>query len=102
MAARVKSGGIDFYKARCSVLEGELEELRAVLRGADEVWDEKYRALAETVRRLEEKFEEVKFQADQAVELRRQVFVLEAAFAAQTQAHTTVVLDLAARTKDIR
>jgi hypothetical protein len=97
MAARVKSGGLDFYKARCSVLQGELEELRTALGAAGEAWYEKYRALEEMARRSAEEAEEFKTYADQAVELRRQVFVLEKALLAQLEAHSLALLDLASQ-----
>jgi hypothetical protein len=94
MAARVKSGGLDFYKARCSVLQGELEQMRAVLRNADETAAERYQSLTERARGLVEELELAKHDAAQAVELRRQVFALEAALAAQSQAHATILINL--------
>jgi chromosome segregation ATPase len=100
MAVRVKSGGIDFYKARCSVLQGELEQMRealsAVTTEASKAQNERV-GLVDTIMRLEQKLEEVKFQAAQAVELQRQVFVLEATLAAQSQAQTTMLAELVER-----
>jgi hypothetical protein len=99
----VKSGGLDFYKARCSVLQGEVEGLRASLREA-----ETYRVLAnavppltEKMKELEEQLELAKHDASQAVELRRQVSMLETMLGAQSQAHTTVLLDIAAQARGI-